>query len=993
MLRRDMEVTRHFLGRDGPALPAAADWLLRRHSHAGRHDLAGLTLVLPSARAGRRLIELLATRADGREWTPPRVITPGALSDTLLTSTDAPTASVFQETLALAQALRALDAPALAALAPTPHAPEDWPAWFSLAEDWRRVLSELASEGLSASDAAARIADLTPPSDAQRWEALADLEPLWDRHLDPMGLVRAGPALREALRRHESEPPWSPGVDLILIAVAELPRVLAELVRRFARSAGESNAQDGPWDSAPAFECSRVTSLIFASQHEAPLFDDLGLLLTERWAGQAIELPEQTACISTQDAPAQAIEVVRLLCPSAPPGSSTPAAGPTPLLANHAVDEVTVGLADEAMASPIERALLCAGLPVHSALGRPALDLPPATLLRALAVAASSRDLRDLAALARHPDFEAWAHRHGLAAGARGLIELLDEHRARTLQRSTEAWPLAAETSHAVRSLCQGVQRLIDGDQRPGGKLPLRAAADAIARILAEVYEQTRLRRDSPADAPLLAVLTELADALEAFRAVPDHGATSPRVSVDQAILILLQTLRPTRIPEPVIGPSIEMLGWLELALDDAPALILTGCHEAALPRRPSPDPLLPDSARSALGLENHDRRFARDLHALRAILLSRDPRAVFILTPRHGEAGEALSPSRLLLTSPDDSLPRRILHHLKPTPDVRPPLLLLTPGQDRFGIPTPDPARGAALTSLRVTAFRDYLADPYRFYLRHLLRLTAIDDDLPELDAASFGNLAHDALAAFARSEERDCPSPERIARALDDALDRRFDERFGANPHVVLLVQREQLRLRLHAFAQWQARQFGQGWRILPGPSEADLQAPFPVDDRDFLITGRIDRIDHHPSLGFRIIDYKTSDSGSTPAKTHHPTASQTDQWTDLQLPLYLALTRATGITPAGQGVELGYLLLPRKLSQVGFESAPWDEAQILDAHEAARQVVRDVWAGRFTPSPGLPRFTSDFADICLDPCVSRPDALRRLSELLATAPGGEP
>ena len=50
------------------------------------------------------------------------------------------------------------------------------------------------------------------------------------------------------------------------------------------------------------------------------------------------------------------------------------------------------------------------------------------------------------------------------------------------------------------------------------------------------------------------------------------------------------------------------------------------------------------------------------------------------------------------------------------------------------------------------MTRFRDYLACPYRYYLRHECELEAVDDAARELDGAAFGTLIHKVLGAFGR-------------------------------------------------------------------------------------------------------------------------------------------------------------------------------------------------------------------------------------------------
>ena len=69
-------------------------------------------------------------------------------------------------------------------------------------------------------------------------------------------------------------------------------------------------------------------------------------------------------------------------------------------------------------------------------------------------------------------------------------------------------------------------------------------------------------------------------------------------------------------IPREAGEPAVEVLGWLELHLDDAPALVITGCNEGFLPTAVSSDPFLPEGLRRRLGLPDNARRYARDAYA-----------------------------------------------------------------------------------------------------------------------------------------------------------------------------------------------------------------------------------------------------------------------------------------------------------------------------------------------------------------------------------------
>src|SRR5207248_9646237 len=139
--------------------------------------------------------------------------------------------------------------------------------------------------------------------------------------------------------------------------------------------------------------------------------------------------------------------------------------------------------------------------------------------------------------------------------------------------------------------------------------------AEPLRAVLAAVYGTRELDRERSEDRYLYEALKHLAEALDELARLP--SALQPAVDARQACRIVLGLLAGEGIPPPEKSESIELLGWLDLPLDDAPAAIVTTFNEGWVPSSSTADAYLPNRLREALGLMHNDRRLARHADAL----------------------------------------------------------------------------------------------------------------------------------------------------------------------------------------------------------------------------------------------------------------------------------------------------------------------------------------------------------------------------------------
>ena len=293
--------------------------------------------------------------------------------------------------------------------------------------------------------------------------------------------------------------------------------------------------------------------------------------------------------------------------------------------------------------------------------------------------------------------------------------------------------------------------------------------------------------------------------------------------------------------------------------------------------------------------------------------------------------------PSRLLFACGDGELAARVKRLFGSPPESSRRVLL--PGSLRPGRRNIEHAGAAARRAARTAddssaspSSEAYLACPYRYYLRHRLKLEALADTASELDPAQFGSLLHDALMQFGSSEARDSTTPAEIrGGTVSMSLGQLAAMQYGRVSQPAVQVQIELIKLRLAAFAERQAEWRGQGWRIkhveieFAATRRKQKPAPFAVDGQTALLCGRVDRIDENEQTGqWAVLDYKSSEAAKKPNDTHR----DGDDWSDLQLPLYRHLVR--GLDPPAD-VQLGYIQLPKDVRADRFQLAEWTDERI--------------------------------------------------------------
>jgi len=260
------------------------------------------------------------------------------------------------------------------------------------------------------------------------------------------------------------------------------------------------------------------------------------------------------------------------------------------------------------------------------------------------------------------------------------------------------------------------------------------------------------------------------------------------------------------------------------------------------------------------------------------------------------------------------------------------------------------------------VTAFRNFLACPYRFWLRNVLKLDDEKDDMYELDYALFGILVHGVLEDFGKNESvRNSTNLKEIIDYLVNAVDDEVQKVFGKFPYHTINVQAEMAKHRLRTFAEIQVARSKEGWSIVE--SERKIKWNVGTETEPFIVVGKVDRIDQHEDGRIQVLDYKTS---SKSARSVHGTGGE---WKDLQLPIYRHLADSIGYQI--DTVETGYVLIGSTENAVIFDFPKWDDTELQSADDVITYVIEQVKTNEYQPTPvnPAPPYCTDLSWICQD------------------------
>ncbi|MEM9825874.1 MAG: PD-(D/E)XK nuclease family protein [Planctomycetota bacterium] len=934
---------RIFLGWDRPLLLAAeqrcrqlsaesTDHLSGRHTDfsAGNLDPAWLEtclFVFPTRRGNERFRErLLAAGGDDITNDVLQTVVLGALPERLYQA-ERKLASPRERALVWGQCLADASDGQKRWLSPRGQWRDDDPAHLDGLVRWIESLNaEVHSAAANFSD----VANFVDDADTRaRWQVLVELHKTYLQRLADMGLAdlhQQRQAAIDARRCHSRR-------EVILVGCSDLPKITTALL-------GHIDATVEAWIAAPGEYAGR--------------FDAFGNVLAGAWDNVTESLPPD--CLrraeDVADQASRAAEQISRWQTSDPRLS------------------IAFGVTDESQVPAAEFALLGRHLHPRRNLGYTVAETAPGRLLRLLGDHVSRRSWESLAGLVRHP----WVLRYFFGDDAQqqdACLAELDALRsgafpvqidAKLPPRTTRDFPIAAK-----------LPADIDAWLRPLAAKTAKTSrhCEAIGKCLRELPPAPEQHwRSHAALAQIDGWLREQADV---------HPQLDPPEAIEDVLRGVIEACGRLRIGDrqPPSGDTtaeVPILGWLDLALDDSDAIVVMGLNHPFVPAAAANEPLLPASLRAQFGINDSEKRFARDAHALACMWHARS--AIQFFVGKTSADGNPTPPSRLLATANADIVAQRIRSLVGKNEHVAAPeqqigvaagdtfahRWITTPSTGAITVPELDIARGQAVEQMSVTAFKNYLTCPYRFYLRHVLHIKPLDDQADELAANQFGDLIHNALEDFGKDESRRrLTDLSAITSALQDAIDQRAQSTYGRGASAAVQMQIALAKQRILAVAKAQAKRIADGWQIVQAEAAVDEDVAYVmVDGKRMGLRGRFDRIDFHPATGrYAILDYKTH--GHPPEKKHlGKDADGNEVWIDLQLPLYRRMIPfLSGVDADPSLVEVGYFNIGETDAETRINLAEFTTDQWRLADRQIDRVIRSIWAGHFDPVDPPPKY----------------------------------
>ncbi len=831
-----------------------------------------------------------------------------------------------------------------------------------LAQDLARTLDQLLIEEIDPARLREFAADL--PDLSAHWqkslERLGLILDQWPALLEERGRIdltdRRNRLLNAVARRWRAQPPngfvcaagvttTAPAVARLLKTVARMPSGMVVIPGLDTSMPGREWNALGPHDPDPVSGRRRPAIETHPQFHLKLLLDRMGIGRTEvqpwRWGGGRDAPAVRSRAIANAMAPATFTSKWQELKPAerrltgvraievADPAEE---AQTIAIALREALEEPerTVALVtpDRNLARRVSAHLRRWEIEADDSAGRPLSETPPGTFLLALATAAAESFAPvALLALLKHP----------LALKGEGRLDWLEGARMLDLA-------LRGPRPHAGLG---GVSEYL-GDRSGRDHHIRRRAGEWWTSVLPLLRPLERaFSHERPSVAGLIAALRESASALsgnevwagtagraaaELFSAAEPASLSGPgRIGAASLPSLLEQLMREVAI-RPPFGqhPRVFIWGLLEARLQQADLMVLGGLNEGTWPPLPAPDPWLAPRIRHELGLPSLERRIGLSAHDFGSALGGRH---VLVTRARRDARAPAIA-SRfwLRLEAMTGGLTRD--PHRKRWAQA-----MDRPSEHRpVAQPAPMPPVADRPRDIAVTDVDRLKADPFAFYARKMLRLSALDVIDADPSAAWRGTAVHEVLEAWMKVDDCDPAKLRPRAEALLHAS--------SAHPLMRALWQP-----RLLEAIDWIAEEVSKNNQAGRRPLKAEVTGRIELAGVN--LKGTADRIDQAGDGTLAIVDYKTG---------MPPRPKAVAEGYSMQLGLLGLIAERGGFDGVtGVAACFEYWSLAKKNGKLGHVSSPVGGKNGLDADEFTTLAARNFIAAANEWLTGSAPFTA--------------------------------
>jgi ATP-dependent helicase/nuclease subunit B len=913
-------------------------------------ELARATLYLPTRRACRLARDAFVAGLDGQAAILPRIIALGDLDEDEIVFSEAATAELAEQILALPPAISPLERRLLlaqlivgwaSAIRPDEGAPliANTPAAaLALADDLARLIDDVITREMDWR----KLDGLVPDRFDKYWQFTLDFLKIarsyWPERLVEKGMI--DPARRRDLlidaemnRLAGSRDPViaagstgsMPATAKLLAAIAQLPHgavVLPGLDTDLDEASwhkfASSEDDNAPAAGHPQFSMhallarmgvsrSSVKPLAEPAPHGREILISEAMrpaATTEHWQLR-LKAPDFAAAADKAMADVKVIEAA----------NAEEEALAIAICLREAIErpDMTAALVtpDRALARRVVAVLERWNVEVDDSGGDALADTPAGIFARLAAEAAlGGLDPATLLALLKHPllrlGAEAFAHARAIAALERAVL------RGPRPRRGSEG------LKHALATFKQTRDELHSRDPRSFVLFADLDAAEHLVEKLAEALAPLEALGSAPqslfvlADAhakaiemlagsgKLIAAYTgtdgrQLQRTFEIIAESPTSRTLELGAADYAEVFHQLSSGRAERSAE--IGtPRARIFGLLEARLQNVDRVVLGGLNEGTWPPDTRSDPWLSRPMRLELGLNLPELRVGLSAHDFAQGLGAPE----VIITRASKQAGAPTVRSRfvqrLAAVAGEKRWKEALARGAIYTEYAR---ALDHPAKvSPVSRPQPVPPPEARPCRLSVTDIENWLRDPYTIYGKHVLRLFPLEAIDTPPGAADRGTFIHESIGEFTKTYADVLPTD--VAHELK-AIGRQHFEPLADYEEARAFWWTRFLRI-ADWFEGWERERRARASKIF---AEISGKHPIPLGSAEFLLTARADRIERRADGSYAILDYKTGQS---------PTEPQVRSGLAPQLTLETAILRKGGFAgiPAGSVSEIAYVRL---------------------------------------------------------------------------------